>query len=67
VKKIALATFLAFCLAPAAVMAQIVVRIAPPAPIVEAHDHPPHPGAVWVAHRWEHRGDGWVMVEGHWQ
>ena len=28
---------------------------------------PPHPGAVWVAHRWEQRGDGWVLIEGHWQ
>lgn len=30
-------------------------------------DRPPHPGAHWVAHRWEHRHGGWVMVEGHWR
>jgi WXXGXW repeat (2 copies) len=96
VKKTALALLLALCTAPAALMAQVVVRIAPPAPVVEVHDHPPHagwvwndgyqrwdghryvwtkgrwvkpphPGAVWVAHRWERRNGGYVMVEGHWR
>jgi hypothetical protein len=28
---------------------------------------PPRPHAHWVAHRWEHRSGGWVMVEGHWR
>lgn len=28
---------------------------------------PPRPHAVWVAHRWEHRDHGWVLVEGHWR
>jgi hypothetical protein len=28
---------------------------------------PPRPHAHWVAHRWEHRGNGWVFVEGHWR
>jgi len=28
---------------------------------------PPRPGGVWVAHRWVHRGNGWVLVEGHWR
>ncbi len=28
---------------------------------------PPHAHAHWVAHRWVHRGGGWVMVEGHWR
>lgn len=28
---------------------------------------PPHPHAHWVAHRWEHRHGGYVMVEGHWR
>jgi hypothetical protein len=28
---------------------------------------PPRPHAQWVAHRWTHRKDGWVMVEGHWR
>ena len=30
-------------------------------------DRPPHPHMHWVAHRWEHRHGGWVMVEGHWR
>jgi len=30
-------------------------------------DRPPHPGARWVAHRWEHRGDGYVFHEGYWR
>jgi hypothetical protein len=30
-------------------------------------DRPPHPGAHWVAHRWVHRHDGWVLNEGHWR
>ncbi len=25
--------------------------------------HPPHPGAVWVAHRWNHRDRGYALVE----
>ena len=94
-KRIVLSLLLALFLAPVAALAQIVVRVEPPAPIVERHDHarhegqvwidgyyrwnghrykwvkgywatPPHRGATWVAHRWERRGDGWVMVEGHW-
>jgi hypothetical protein len=28
---------------------------------------PPRPGARWVAHRWVHRGTGWVFVEGRWR
>ena len=28
---------------------------------------PPRPHAHWVAHRWVHRRDGYVLVEGHWR
>jgi hypothetical protein len=95
-KKTALAILLALTLMPAASFAQVVIRIGPPAPIVERRppppdrgyvwidgyhryeggqyiwtpgrwDRPPHPGAHWVAHRWVHRGDHWVLVEGHWR
>ena len=64
-KKIALAGLLALILAPVAAMAQIIVRVAPPAPIVEVHDHPPHPGWVWNDgyHRWD--GHRYVWVRGH--
>jgi len=30
-------------------------------------EQPPRPHAHWVAHRWVHRHDGWVLVEGHWR
>ena len=29
-------------------------------------EQPPRRHAHWVAHRWVHRRDGWVLVEGHW-
>ena len=68
VKKTALSLLLAIGLVPAAAFAQvgIVVRVAPPAPIVEFHDRPPHPGWVWVDgyHRWN--GHRYVWVHGHW-
>jgi opacity protein-like surface antigen len=96
VKKLILAMLLAISLAPAAAFAQVVVRIGPPAPVVERRgpapgagfvwiggyhrwdggryvwvpgrwDRPPHPGAHWVEHRWEHRHDGYVFHEGHWR
>ena len=68
VKKTALSLLLAICLAPAAALAQvgIVVRVAPPAPIVEHYGPPPHEGWVWVDgyHRWN--GHRYVWVHGHW-
>ena len=97
-KKALLSLILAMSLAPAALMAQVgvVVRVAPPPPVVEHFGppphrgwvwvpgyqrwngrryvwargywvHPPHPGSEWVAHHWEQREGGWVMVEGHWR
>lgn len=30
-------------------------------------DAPPRRNARWVQHRWVHRRDGWVFVEGHWR
>jgi hypothetical protein len=30
-------------------------------------ERPPHPGARWEAHRWEHRHGQWVLVEGRWR
>ena len=28
---------------------------------------PPRAHAVWVAPKWQHRHDGWVLIEGHWR
>src|SRR5579863_1809748 len=68
VKKTILALLLALSLAPAALMAQVgvVVRVAPPAPIVEHYGPPPHPGWVWISgyHNWN--GHRYVWVRGHW-
>lgn len=68
VKKTILALLLALSLAPAVAVAQmgVVIRVAPPAPIVEYHERPPHPGFVWVDgyHRWN--GRRYVWVRGHW-
>ena len=63
-KKIALAVLLALTLLPAASFAQVgvVVRVGPPAPIVEHYGPPPHPGYVWIAgyHRWDGARYVWV-------
>jgi hypothetical protein len=66
VKKTFLAGLLALCLAPVGAMAQVVVRVAPPVPMHERHDQPPHPGWVWVDgyHRWD--GHHYVWVHGYW-
>jgi len=68
VKKTVLACLLALSLAPAASFAQVgvVVRIGPPAPIVEHYGPPPHPGYVWCSgyHRWD--GQRYVWVHGYW-
>lgn len=65
-KKTFLAGLLAVCLTPAVAMAQVIVRIAPPPPIVEHHDNPPHVGWMWVEghHRWD--GQHYVWVHGFW-
>jgi hypothetical protein len=68
VKKIAMAVFLALCMAPAASFAQVgmVVRVGPPAPIVERRPPPPERGFVWVDgyQRWD--GGRYVWVPGRW-
>jgi hypothetical protein len=30
-------------------------------------EQPPRRHTHWEAHRWVHRNDGWVLVEGHWR
>ena len=30
-------------------------------------EQPPQPHQRWVAHRWVHRRDGYVLVDGHWR
>jgi hypothetical protein len=46
--------------------AQVFVRVAPPAPIVEpGPPPPPGPGYVWVAGHWHWNGERWVWRHGH--
>jgi hypothetical protein len=54
-KKFMLALLLAISRAPAVSYAQVVVRIGPPAPIVERRGPPPGAGYVWIGgyHRWD--------------
>ena len=63
-KKFALAALLGAMLLPAAVNAQVVVRIAPPAMVVEHPGPRPGPDYVWIAgyHRWD--GARYVWVPG---
>jgi hypothetical protein len=45
--------------------AQVVIRVAPPAP----RDEPPPParrGYAWVAGRWDWQRGRWVWMRGHW-
>jgi hypothetical protein len=65
-KKIAMAVLLAFALVPAISYAQVVVRVAPPAPIVEVRPAPPDRGYVWIDgyHRWD--GGAYIWVPGRW-
>jgi hypothetical protein len=30
-------------------------------------ERPPHRHARWERHHWEHRREGWVLVEGRWR
>ena len=69
-KKLALAAvcFAAMTcgLASHSAQAQVVVRIAPPPPIVEHYGPAPHPGWVWTGgyHRWD--GARYVWTPGAW-
>jgi hypothetical protein len=47
--------------------AEVVVKVAPPAPIVETRTVAPSPHHVWIAgyHRWD--GRAYVWVPGRWE
>jgi hypothetical protein len=66
VKKFLPALLLAVTLLPAASFAQVVVRVGPPAPIVETRGTAPGPEFVWIGgyHRWD--GARYVWVPGRW-
>jgi hypothetical protein len=47
--------------------ADVVVRIAPPHPIVERHGPPPGRGYLWVPGYYNWNGRSYVWVPGTWQ
>jgi len=51
---------------PAQAAVDIVVGVAPPAPIVEQVGPPPTPGYVWLGGYWNWVGGRHVWVPGHW-
>ncbi len=61
-----MALLLAITLLPAAAFGQVVIRIGPPAPIVERPGPRPGAGFVWIGgyHRWD--GGRYVWVPGRW-
>jgi len=67
VRKIALALLLAFALAPAASVAQVYVRVGPPAPIYERRGPPPDRGYVWIGGYHRYEGDRYVWTPGRWE
>lgn len=65
-KKTAFAALLALALLPAASFAQVVIRIGPPAPVVEHYGPPPHEGWVWQPGFHEYVNGAYVWRPGHW-
>ena len=65
-KKFLLAVVGTTLLGASAALAQVVVRVAPPAPIVEARPVAPGAHYVWTDgyHRWD--GHRYVWVSGRW-
>lgn len=65
-KKWMLALAATALLGASSAFAQVVVRVAPPAPIVEVRPVAPSPRHVWIGgyHRWD--GHRYVWVGGRW-
>jgi WXXGXW repeat (2 copies) len=64
VKKVALAVLFALTFCPVASMAQLVIRVGPPAPVYERRGPPPERGYVWVDGYHRYQGDHYEWVPG---
>ena len=66
-KKILISSSLGLLLGMGTLCAEVVVRIVPPAAIVETRPVRPGPNFVWIAgyHRWEN--NAYVWVPGRWE
>lgn len=66
-RKGIIGTVFAALLTFGAVAAEVVVKIAPPAPIVETRGVAPGAGYIWIGgyHRWN--GTAYVWVPGKWE
>jgi hypothetical protein len=66
VKKIVLALLFAITLLPAASLAQVAIRLGPPAPIYERPGPPPGRGFVWIGGYHNYVDGHYVWVPGYW-
>ena len=65
-KKFLLAAVATALLGTGAAFAQVVVRVAPPPPIVEHRPVPPGRAYAWVGGYYRWNGHRYVWVGGHW-
>ena len=65
-KTFAIAVLAAAASAGAMAQTYTVVRVAPPAPVVESVPSPRH-GHVWAPGYYDHRGGNYSWVKGHWE
>jgi len=66
-KKIALAVLFAVTFCPVASLAQVRIRIGPPAPVIEVPGNPPERGYVWIDGYHRYEGGRYVWTQGHWE
>ena len=66
-RKLLVGSALGIVLGMGTIMAQVVVRVAPPAPVVERPIQRPGPRYVWIKgyHEWNGRAYAWVP--GRWE
>ena len=66
-KRIALAVLFAATLCPVASLAQVMIRVGPPARVYEHPGPPPERGMVWVDGYHQYRGDHYEWQAGHYE